>query len=365
VISFELTEEQEIARSMVREFAAQVLRPAARKADTDKQIDRDTLDRLWGLGIAQALIEEVAGDARPQSAISTAIILEELGWADAAFGAAATAPLAFVRAVAEQGTAAQKEELLPLFTGDRYHAAAVALTEPGMLPEALLAGGTWAEPRPDGFVLTGVKTQVPLAEHCSHFLVIARSEGKPDAFIVPRDAPGLTIEQPEGVLGLQSLGLAKIRLDGVQVGSDMRLGGNHGCNVQRIIDSGRVGAAAIMVGICRAVYDHSASYTKERVAHGSALAQKQSVAFRLVDMFIETEAARWMCWRAATYIDKRDDDATRSAVLAHSYTRDQANWITDEGVQLMGGHGFMRVNPVELWYRNAKTLGVLEGIASV
>lgn len=363
MISFELTEEQEIARSMAGEFASQVLRPLARQADVDGKIEKATLDALWGLGIVQSMLSD-NHDEPEQSAILSAILLEELGWGDAAFALALASPLGFVRAVKEQGSAAQKEALLSLFSEDEYRAAAVALAEPGLLGGDLATITTEAVPDPAGFRLTGAKIQVPMAGGCSHFLVVALLDGKPDAFIVDRTAPGVEIDQSDKAIGLLGVDSATVRFNDVVLGQDARLGENHGCDVQRIVDSARVGSSSILVGLSRGVYEHSVSYTKERHVHGSKLAQKQSVAFRLVDMFVETEASRWMCWQAATEIDK-GRSATRSAMLAHSYTCEQANWIADEGVQLMGGHGFMRANPVELWFRNARTLSMLEGVASV
>lgn len=363
MISFELSSEQSIARDMSGEFARNVLRPLAREADEAGVIEQRTLNDLWSLGLVQGLAsgdEDSAGG----SAIMSALILEELGWGDAAFALALAAPLGFMRAIVEQGSAAQKAELLPLFSGDEYHGAAVALAEAG-LGSGLGALSTTAEADAGGFKLNGAKIQVPLVGHCSHLLVIARYEGKPDAFIVDLTAPGVVIEEPEGNLGLNPLQLATVRFEDAALGADARLGGNKGCDVRRIADAARVGAASILVGISKAVYDFTVPYTKDRVVHGAALAKKQSVAFRLVDMFTEVEACRWMCWRAATHLDKRHDDATRSAALAHVYTVEQAEWITDEGVQLLGGHGFMRANPVELWYRNARTLGLIEGVAGV
>jgi alkylation response protein AidB-like acyl-CoA dehydrogenase len=363
VISFELSSEQSIARDMTGEFARNVLRPLARDADEAGAIERGTLNQLWDLGLVQRL---AAGDedAASGSAIMSALMLEELGWGDAAFALALAAPLGFVRAIVEQGSAAQKEELLPLFNAEEYRGAAVALAESG-LGSGLAALKTTAETHADGFRINGAKIQVPLVGDCSHLLVIASYEGKPDAFIVDLKTPGVIIEEPEGNLGLKPLRLATVRFKDAVIGPGSRLGGNQGCDVRRIADAARVGAASILVGISKAVYDFTVPYTKDRVVHGAALAKKQSVAFRLVDVFTEVEASRWMCWRAATHLDKRHDDATRSAALAHVYTVEQAEWITDEGVQLLGGHGFMRANPVELWYRNARTLALLEGMAGV
>jgi alkylation response protein AidB-like acyl-CoA dehydrogenase len=364
LISFSLSEEQNIVRSTAAEFSREVLRPLAREADKTARISRATLDQIWSLGIVEGLIDQADGEPEQvSSAILGSLVLEELGWGDATFAMSLAGPLGFARAIAEQGSAAQKAELLPLFTGTRYHGATVAVTEPGFL-KGIKTISTTAERTPSGFVLQGTKVQVPLAADCSHFLVVAKLEGKLDAFIVPANTPGVSVVESETNLALASQRLATVSFNGVELGANMRLGENQGCDVQRMIDSGRVGIASILVGVCRGVYEHSMAYTKERVVHGSALARKQSVAFRLVDMFTEVEACRWMCWRAATHLDKRSK-ATRSATLAHLYTTEQAAWITDEGVQLMGGHGFMTVNPVELWYRNTKTLSLLEGVASV
>lgn len=364
MISFELSSEQSLARTTASEFARKALRPIARDVDEKGAIPPETLDALWGLGLVQSVLDG-AGEDGDGTAIFSTLMFEELGWADASFALALAGPMGFVRAVVEQGSAAQKERLLPLFATSRYRGAAVAVAEPGLCGGGLGSLATTADRDVDGFRLNGAKIQIPLAADCSHFLVIARGESGPDAFIVEADARGVTIEPPEGNLGLAGLRLATVRFDNALVGADARLGGNKGCDVRRILDSARVGAASILVGVCRAVYEHSVPYTKDRVVHGEALAKKQSVAFRLVDMFVEMEAARWMCWRAATHLDKRSPHVTRSAALAHVYSTEQAAWITDEGVQLMGGHGFMRANPVELWYRNARTLSLLEGVASV
>lgn len=364
MISFELTEEQKIARSMAQDFASEVLRPAARGIDVAQAINDEMLDALWSLGIVQSLAAD-DGDGDPgQSAILASIMFEELGWGDAALSVALASPLGFVRAVSEQGSAGQKARLLPLFQGDRYHGAAVVLAEGGLLGGDLGSISTEVVASEDGFRLSGSKIQVPLGARCSHFLVIGKYNGVPEAFIVERDTPGVKIDTDDRIMGLQGLSSATIRFENVAIPPEARLGENKGCDVQRIVDCSRVGASSILVGLCRGVYDHSVAYTKERYVHGSMLAQKQSVAFRLVDMFVETEASRWLCWRAATELDK-SQVATRSAALAQEYTRRQALWIADEGVQLMGGHGFMRDNPVELWYRNSRTLSLLEGVASV
>jgi alkylation response protein AidB-like acyl-CoA dehydrogenase len=112
------------------------------------------------------------------------------------------------------------------------------------------------------------------------------------------------------------------------------------------------------------VLEYCVPYAKERVAFGEAIAKKQSIAFRLAEMHMEVECMRWMTWKAASQLEQ-NLDATKAAHLARQYAADKAMWISDNGIQVLGGHGFIREHPVEMWYRNARTLGVLEGVGSV
>jgi alkylation response protein AidB-like acyl-CoA dehydrogenase len=158
--------------------------------------------------------------------------------------------------------------------------------------------------------------------------------------------------------------MANVSFKDVELSANARLGESSGCDVDRIIDSARTALSAIMTGTSRAVMEFVMPYVKERVVHGDALAKKQTIAFRLADMRIETDAMRWMTWKAASILEK-GGDATRQAQLASTYTGEQAMWIADEGVQMLGGHGFLRDNPVEMWYRDTRTVSVLEGAVGV
>jgi alkylation response protein AidB-like acyl-CoA dehydrogenase len=213
-------------------------------------------------------------------------------------------------------------------------------------------------------VLSGSKCFVPLADRASHFLVVARQGDRLDAFIVPRDAAGLTISDAERNLGLKALTTGTLTLEGVRVAERDRLGGAHGADVARLLNQCRVGLAAVLTGLSRAVLEYCVPYAKERVAFGEAIARKQSIAFRLAEMHMEVESMRWMIWKAAGDLE-RGRDATRSTHLARLYANEKAMWIADNGVQVLGGHGFIREHPVEMWYRNARTLSVLEGLVAV
>ncbi len=362
MISFELTEEQQLAQSMVQQLAGATLRPAAREADDRGAIPESILDEIWATGIVQAQAStdiSVAGS----TATLNAILIEELAVADAAFAMAAAAPIGFLSAIVAQGSPAQKKNLLPLFAGDKYRCAAVAIMEPDFAFD-VTAIHTIATRTRDGFRLSGVKGLVPMAGRCSHFLVVAQCDRALDAFIVDRDAKGVSVGAKKPHLGLRALETATVSFNDVELSASARLGEAAGCDVQRIINSGRAALSAIMTGISRGVMEFVMPYLKERVVHGAPLAQKQVIAFRLADMRIETDAMRWMTWKAASILEK-GGDATRQAQLAYTYTGEQAMWIADEGVQMLGGHGYLRDNPVEMWYRNTRSISVLEGAVGV
>jgi alkylation response protein AidB-like acyl-CoA dehydrogenase len=360
LISFELTEEQRLAQSMVQELASSTLRPAARDADDRESIPESILEEIWATGIVQAQADPDAGTS---SATLNAILLEELAVADAAFAIAAAAPIGFLSAVTAHGSPVQREQLLPLFAGNKYRCAAVAIMEPEFAFDVSAIRTTATRTR-DGYRLNGVKGLVPLAGQCTHFLVAAQCEGKLEAFIVERATKGLTIGEKNLNIGLRALETATVSFKDVDLNSTARLGESAGCDVQRIVDSGRTALAAVMTGISRGVMEFVIPYLKERVVHGAPLAQKQVIAFRLADMRIETDAMRWMTWKAASILEQ-GGDATKQSQLAYSYAGEQAMWIADEGVQMLGGHGYLRDNPVEMWYRDTRTVSVVEGAVGV
>lgn len=360
MISFKLTDEQEVVREALHDFADQAIRPIARDADEESKIPEKFLAQSWELGLVSTqLADAYGGGGEERSPLTNAIVLEELAWGDASLTIAATAPAAFAFAIADHGTEEQKRELLPLFCSESFHAAALALVEPGPVFDPA-APRTVAEPKGDSFVLSGAKSFVPLGDQASHFLVVARTQDGRGAFVVPRDAAGLSISEPEKNLGLKALHTSTLELEQVELPASARLGGAAGCDVQRIVDSSRAGLAALMTGLSRAVLEYAVPYAKERRAFDQFIAQKQAIAFRLADMHIETEAQRWLTFRAASQLEQ-GLDATVAAQQAHTYAAEQCMWIADQGVQTLGGHGFIREHLVELWYRNARTLGVLEG----
>ncbi|MEM9176762.1 MAG: acyl-CoA dehydrogenase family protein [Myxococcota bacterium] len=364
MISFGMSEEQELVRDAMREFAADAIRPIAREADEAAEIPADFLETAWTLGLTSTQIpEQYGGAGEERSLVTNAILLEELAHGDASLAMAALAPSLFANAILDHGTEEQKAALLPLFCGDAYATGAVAVTEAGPLSDASQPR-TEAEQKGERFILSGRKTFVAMGDRASHFLVTARLGDDVAAFIVPRDAAGVTVTDVERKMGLHALPTTGLELERVEVGQDALLGGTEGADVQAILNASRVGLSAVMLGLSRAVLEFCVPYTKDRVAFDEPISKKQSIAFRLSEMHIEQHALRQLVWQAASLLE-HGEDATKAAWHARSYAAEKSMWIADNGVQILGGHGFIREHPVEMWFRNARTLGVMEGLVAL
>jgi alkylation response protein AidB-like acyl-CoA dehydrogenase len=369
MIAFGPTEEQDLIRQTVHEFAAGEMREIARACDEKLDLPDDLLQKTWELGlVAGGIPESYGGGGIGRSPITNALVLEELGWGDAPLAAASLTPALFVQPILDFGTDEQKAEYLPLFTGSKFHAATLALLEPSFTFDAGSLR-TVAEPKGTGFSLTGVKRLVPLAASSSHLLVVARGarEGLSglEAFIVPRNAAGMTIAaKPERTLGFQCLPRFTVELDRVEVPASARLGGDKGIDGARLVNSVRAASLALALGLARGVMELAIPYAKERVAFEQPIAQKQAIAFMLAEMQIEVNSMRHLIWKAASQLEN-GLDATRATTLAQAYVNREVMKIADNGLQVFGGHGFIREYPVEMWYRNARALTVTEAVCAL
>ncbi|KCZ86124.1 acyl-CoA dehydrogenase domain-containing protein [Hyphomonas adhaerens MHS-3] len=358
MIDFELTDEQQAIRDMLREFSANEIAPRARSQDEAGQIDSELMSAIWKLEIIQSQSE---GGGR--SPFLAAIVLEELAAGDASVATAVASTMAYSLAIVDYGTEEQKRRLTEVLKAPEFQASAIAVMEPSF---ACPAERMKTEAVDEGrrTYLRGTKSMVPLASGCRDFLVLARYKGQEAAFIVPRETRGVTVREPCQTVGLRALQLSEVVFDNVEIDPGMQLGGVDGCDTQKIRDGARTAQSCIMTGLSVAVMNHVVPYVKERVVHGAPLAQKQSVAFRVADMRIDTEAMRWMNWRSAWEIET-GQSATRLAALACAFAGEKTMKIADEGLQMFGGHGFVCEHPLEMWYRNARAISVLEGVAGL
>lgn len=353
------TDSQELVIDTMSRFAKDRMRKAALAADEACSPPAGFLEECHELGITQLAVPEALGGAgEARSVVTNVLVAEELSRGDMGLALAALAPLGVVHALVEWGTADQQGTYLPRFVGEKPALAALALLEPRPLfdPER---PSTRASPHGREFVLQGEKSLVPLAEDAEILLVVAHLAGKAQAFIVERGTPGLTIE-PEPAMGLRAAKLGRIKLDQVRVPRGNKLGGEEGIDAERLIDLSRIAWGALSLGASAAVIDYVKTYTLQRVAFGEPIAHRQSVAFMLADMAIELEAMRLMVYRAASRAE-HGLPFRREACLARIQCAEKAMFIGTNGVQLLGGHGFIKEHPVELWYRHLRGVGVFEG----
>ncbi|MGH8010925.1 MAG: acyl-CoA dehydrogenase family protein [Candidatus Binataceae bacterium] len=369
MISFDLTDEQRMIRDTVVSFAAAEIRPAARAADESDEIPGGLITRLWELGLVRGQIpEQFGGYGDARSALTGALVAEELAYGDLSITLHALAPRLFAFPVLEMGTDEQRARFLAAFGTDAFVPASAALMEPRFDFDAA-SMATVARAEGSGFCLSGIKCGVPIADICDKLLIYAATGGAGDAdrvqgFIVPRGADGVTVSVREKNMGLKGLGTYEVKLDNCHVGRDAKLGGDSGINFTRLLSETRVAAAAMAVGVARAAFDYARDYAKERRAFGVPIATKQAIAFMLAEMAIEIDAMRLLAWEAAARLD-HGQDALVESYQARNYSAASSLTVTDNAVQILGGHGYIREHPVEMWLRNARGFAVLEGLATV
>lgn len=357
-----LTDEQRMNRESMQRFAAAEIRTLAKAVDEGKSTAQDFYPKTADLGLTLLPIPEALGGAGvDRSPTSNALIFEDLAHGDMALALGAISPLAFVNTLLDQGSDAQREKFLPLFCSGDFKAATTALLEPRATFEPTAPAAT-ASKNAEGYSLSGTKSMVPLGMDAELALVIAQLHGgEAAAFIVEGTPPGMT-RTAEANMGLLGAQLATLTFDKVQLPSSALLGdGNF--DLQRFIDLSHIGICALAVGTCQAVLDYVIPYCNERVAFGEPITNRQSVAFMIADIAIELEAMRLMTWRAASRAEQ-GLDFHENAYLAKQFCSEHAMKIGTDGVQLLGGHGFCREHPVEMWYRNLRAIATLEGVAS-
>ena len=364
MISFSPTEEQQMIVSMAKQFANDEMRTIYRQCDEEEMVPETIIDTAWKMGLTSSSIPEAyGGSGGERSAITGSLIAEELAWGDLSMAMHVLCPALFAYPILEMGTDTQRQKYLPLFSGDKYRTATAALIEPrfGFDPYAL---STAARLDGNDYVLNGDKCYVPLAAKADQLLVYAAESGTTQAFVVDEGTKGFTIGEREKNMGIRALATYEITLKDCRIPKQNRLESEKGYDFDRIMNCSRVALSAMAVGVAKAAMEYSRDYAKERVAFGEPIGSRQAVAFMLAEMAIEIDATRLMTWEAAWRLD-RTDDAAKEAALAKAYADDMVLMVTDRAVQVLGGHGYVREHPVELWLRNARGFSTFDGMAIV
>jgi alkylation response protein AidB-like acyl-CoA dehydrogenase len=378
--SFDLrpTEDQDLIRQTAKRFADEVLRKAAYAADHAATPDPKVLAAAQELGLAMLVVPDAAGGvAETRALMTTVLAIEELARGDMGLALAMLAPLGVVNALVEYGTHAQQQAWLPRFTAGTFVPAALALLEPtpGSDPARPQTGAVRAPSRPSrdgrnglsetggGWKLHGEKSLVPLGESAELFVVLAEIKGAgPRLFLVPRGTAGVTVTR-QPAMGLRAAGTCKLRFDGAFIPDDALLGGEEArgsFDAQAVVDRARIAWGAMAVGGAKAVLDYVIPYCNERKAFGEPVSNRQAVAFLIADLAIELEGMALLVHRAASLADQ-GKPVTREANLVRVQCTAKGMKAGTDGVQLLGGHGFVKEHPVERWYRDLRAIGVMEG----
>jgi len=358
------TEDEQMLVDVVTELAEEVVRPAAAEADeacaAPETVLKATLEiGLPGLGVPEAL----GGISEERSAMAGTLVAEALARGDMGLAVSALAPGSVATALALWGTDEQQQTYLPAFTGADVPAAALALNEPTVLFDVLSPSTTATRSGDGHVVLQGVKSLVARGSDAELFVVGAELDGKPVLFLVEGGAPGLEVEGDPG-MGVRAAGLTRLTLNDVRVPESAVLGAVDGTTYAECVRLSRLAWCALAVGTGQAVLDYVTPYVKEREAFGEPIAHRQSVAFMVANIAIELQSMRLLTYKAAARAAAGKDFA-REVALARKLCADKGMQIGLDGVQLLGGHGFVKEHPVERWYRDLRAIGIMEGTVLV
>ena len=370
-MDFELNEEQREFRHIVHEFVAKEVKPLARHTDETGEFNWTAVKKMGQIGLLGLEVPEEYGGAE-LDAISSAIAIEELGWAcgSTALAIAAHNGLA-LGPIIKYGTEVQKKKWLPHLISGQNKLGCLALTEPGAGSD--LQGGvqTTAVKEGDSWILDGNKMWMTNASVSDVMVILCRTDPTGGSrslshVIVPSDSVGITIGPAEKKMGLQGSPTHAVNLEEVQVPVENLLG-EEGCGLQQTLatlDSGRVGIGALAVGLAQAAYEAAIKYAHERETFGKPIAQHQAVQWMLADAATEIQAARLMVYWAAS-LKQKGVRYTQEAAMAKLFATEVSERVCRNAIQIHGGYGYSREFEVERMYRDTRLMTIGEGTSEI
>ncbi len=353
-------DEQQMFQEAGKAFAEEKIRPAALAADDACATPAELLEATSELGVSMLGVpEELGGVMVEQSAVTSVLIGEALAHGDLGIAYAALAPGAVATAIGLWGSAEQEATYLPAFTSENVPAAALAILEPRPLFDPL-ALETKARKDGNEWVLDGTKSLVARAKDCELFVIAAEAEGVgPALFVVESGTKGLAVE-PEPAMGLRPAATGRLVIEGARLPAAALLGEGKPADYAECVNRARIAWCGLATGTAQAVLDYVIPYVNDRQAFGEPISNRQGVAFTVSDIGIEVGGMRLATYRAAARADQGQSFA-REAAIARKLCSAKGMQIGSDGVQLLGGHGFVKEHPVERWYRDLRGAGVMEG----
>ncbi len=366
-MNFDLTEEQELVRRTVRDFAEQRVSPVAEELDREHRFPYELVAELAGLGLMGMTIPEEYGGGGSDT-VSYAIAVEELTRIDSSVAITVAAHTSLgTMPIFLFGNAEQKREWLPDLASGRK-LAAFGLTEPGAGSDAA-ASRTRAELRDGEWVINGSKIFITNAgTDISACVTITALTGEDEIsnLIVPNGTPGYEISPPMRKLGWRASDTRELSFKDCRVPEGNLLGerGQGFRQFLEILDGGRISVAAMGVGLAQGAYDLAFRYAQEREQFGKKIASFQAIQFQLADMAVEIEAGRNLVYKTAWLKDEGRPFA-KEAAMAKLYTGELSHRIVNQALQIHGGYGFMEESAISRLYRDQKILEIGEGTNEV
>ena len=368
-MEFSLSEQQRMVRQMVREFAAEKVRPGAAARDEEGRFAAEVLAEMASLGLLGMLVPEEYGGAG-LDVLSYALAIEELARVDAAVAVTMSVTNSVCQwPILHFGSDEQKRRLLPPLAGGTI-LGGIMLTEADAGSD-LAAMRTGYRRQGDRFVLDGAKAWITNAGVARTFVVLATRDAALgargiSAFVLDAAQPGVIVHAPEKKMGLRSSVTCAVSLDGAEVPAENLLGSEgDGMKIAlATLDHSRIGIAAQSLGLAQGAVDETLRFTRQRHSFGRALVDHQAVAFRLADMDTELEAARCLTYRAA-WLSEQPGRHSRASAEAKLFASEVANRIAAAAVQLHGGYGYSREYGVERIYRDVRVTTIYEGTSEV
>jgi hypothetical protein len=368
-VEFNLSEEQQLLKKTVRDFAESELAPHCREWDEKQEFPREVFTKLGALGLMGVVWPTEYGGSGLNT-LDYALVMEELARVDAGVALSVAAHNSLCSGhIFLAGTEEQKRRFLtPLARGEKV--GCWGLTENSAGSDA---GGTRTTAVRDGeaWVLNGSKTFITngrVADTAVAMAVTDREKGKKgiSAFIVERGTKGFRAGKKEDKLGVRSSDTSELVFEDCRIPAGNLLGreGHGFIDTLRILDRGRIGIAAFSVGIAEACLEASMKYARERRQFGHAIAEFQAVQFKIADMATRVEAARLLTWRAACLRDGGKEHTAESS-MAKLYASEMSVQAALEAVQIHGGYGYLKDYPVERYLRDSKLGTIGEGTSEV
>ena len=361
---FALSEEERSVRDTAREFAQRELAPTAAQRDEEERYDRALFTRMGELGLTAIPYPEELGGAG-LSYFAWALACEEIAVADMGMAVSLSVHVLSQLCIYAYGTDQQRQRLLPAMTAGE-HLGAFALTEPGAGSDAA-ALALAARRTDDGYALTGTKVWITNGGEADVYVVfgtVDRSRGRDGvtAFVVRRDTPGFRIGSHERKMGIRDSPAAELVFEEALVPEADRLGAEgDGLKVALgSLASGRISIAAACTGLARAALEHAARYASQRTQFGRPIAEQEMIQAMLADAAVAVDASRLLTWRAARLRDAGGSINAASS-MAKMFASDTAMRVATDAVQVYGGAGYSRDNPVERFMRDAKGAQIYEG----